>query len=523
MMIMTTPERHTLHDRRIGPYLLERPLGRGSHGEVYLARHKSGTDGPVAIKMLVRGANLNQLLVEPMLLSRLRHPNIVQLIDYFIEGTWLALVMRYTPSIDLETYIHKNGPLPASEVRLFLLQMAQALALAHSNGILHRDIKPSNVLVQTEKEQTRFILTDFSVATMATGIQFKRRVGGTYYFMAPEQLRGRPDRQSDLWALGVVAYLMLTGSRPFGGNTIEDLSREIYYRSLPPPSRIRSNGDQELDLIVLRLLEKQLECRTASPEELLTELCARPESAPPRPLRSPGAATKSLTFMARLRSRLLKVRLAALGAGLVSFLPACGPGCILMLLGLSLLYKSHRRNTPSAVKALIVMAIGEIITEWWSMDILSRAGPSIWLTLTLTLLLSMATTPICAYYIMRQRRMARELRTLEALENDFIEPKALLQFMRELVQDHPGDVSLHQRYAEMLFALGHVNSAVVEARLILMEDRYNVGAILLLIHGYFQMNLHRSCVETCDAYLLVFGYSFELTSMRVRSIAALAE
>ena len=136
--------------------------------------------------------------------------------------------------------------------------MANALAHAHGNNIIHRDIKLSNILFTGEPKNPRFVLVDFGISRMAEGIQTIKRLGGTYYYMAPEQLRGRPCEQSDLWSLGVCAYTLLTGIKPFEGNTEKEISKKIQLSIPQAPSEISGGIDPNLETILFHLLEKQL-------------------------------------------------------------------------------------------------------------------------------------------------------------------------------------------------------------------------------------------------------------------------
>src|SRR5206468_3423166 len=148
-----------------------------------------------------------------------------------------------------------------------------ALVAAHAQQIVHRDIKPANILVDRTVGQLRFVLTDFGIGRRQEGVQAEKHAGGTYQFMAPEQLRGRPGPQSDLWALGVVAYRLLTGRMPFPGPSLGELTRQILYGAPPPPSEVCPTPvDPDLERAVLHLLDRSLQERTASARELLREL-----------------------------------------------------------------------------------------------------------------------------------------------------------------------------------------------------------------------------------------------------------
>src|SRR5262249_15652928 len=250
---------------RVGAYVIDGELGRGAFGVVYRAHRAESPDHPVALKVVENRGNLDRLMLEPALLSRVNHPCVVRLEDYFPDSDPLALALESGPGDDLKTRAYRGETFPPARVRDLLLQMAGALVKAHEAGVVHRDIKLSNILVDRGQDRPRFVLTDFGIGRQAEGIQVEKHAGGTYAFMAPEQLRGRPGPQSDLWALGVVAYRLLTGKLPFHGQTLDELSHQILYAAPEPPSRCSPEPiDAELEAVVLRLLEKSLTARTAT-------------------------------------------------------------------------------------------------------------------------------------------------------------------------------------------------------------------------------------------------------------------
>ncbi len=258
-------------------YILLEEIGRGGHGIVYQGYHNHRPKETLAIKIIEDTGNLDTLLVEPDLLSRLNHPNIIRLKDYFLYQGKLILVTEYIDGIDLNTYLEEQGRLNSKEVKIFLIQMASALVEAHANNIVHRDIKLGNILVTGNDQNRRFVLVDFGISRMAEGIQTVKRLAGTYYYMAPEQLRGRPCEQSDLWGLGVCAYALLTGIKPFEANTQEDLSQKILLSIPKAPSEILEQIDSKLEEIIFHLLEKEPINRTASASELLREIKKLPK------------------------------------------------------------------------------------------------------------------------------------------------------------------------------------------------------------------------------------------------------
>ncbi|HTL06284.1 MAG TPA: serine/threonine-protein kinase [Gemmatimonadales bacterium] len=199
-----------------GRYALERELGRGGMGIVYLARDLA-LDRPVAIKLLAPAlarvpAQRARFLREARTAARLSHPNIVPIHAVEEQGDAVLFVMGYVEGETLAQRIARAGPLSAEQAIPLLQEVAWALAYAHQHGVIHRDIKPDNILL--ERDSGRALVSDFGIAQVdgpeggAAG-----EVLGTLRYMSPEQLAGRPlDGRSDLYALGATALRALTGT-----------------------------------------------------------------------------------------------------------------------------------------------------------------------------------------------------------------------------------------------------------------------------------------------------------------------
>jgi len=273
----------------LGAWRIESQIGAGGMGEVWLARRSDGMfEGEVAIKTLhpwlARGALRERFLREAQLSGRISHPNIARLIDAGVsdDGT-LYLVLEYVRGIAVDQYCDERRLDVAARMKLFLAICA-AVAHAHSHLIVHRDLKPSNILVTAAGEVK---LLDFGVATLletdaASASNLTRLTGRAFTpeFAAPEQLRGEPiTTATDVYSLGVILYLLLTGQRPHmsaaGGSA--SLEHAVLHEEAPLPSRaLRTNGTPEiaqqrgtalaklrrevagdLDNIVARALEKR--------------------------------------------------------------------------------------------------------------------------------------------------------------------------------------------------------------------------------------------------------------------------
>lgn len=209
-----------LKPRFAGQYQLERELGRGGMGVVFLARELS-LDRLVAIKVLpphlAADATLRErFLREARTAAQLSHPNIVPIYraDIIDDVAWFA--MGFIDGESLAERLQARGPLPPTEVVRFLREAAWALAYAHARGVVHRDVKPENLLV--ERGSGRVVVTDFGIARdmRASGLTADGMVMGSVHYMSPEQVAGGElDGRSDLYALGVVAFRLLSGRLPF--------------------------------------------------------------------------------------------------------------------------------------------------------------------------------------------------------------------------------------------------------------------------------------------------------------------
>ncbi|OLD69497.1 MAG: hypothetical protein AUF63_00480 [Candidatus Rokubacteria bacterium 13_1_20CM_70_15] len=263
-----------------GRYVLERRLGRGGMGLVYLAREPR-LARRVAIKVLppdraLQPAARERFLREARTAAGLSHPNIVPIFAVDEAATLVFFVMAYVEGETLGQRIRTRGPLPPAEVARVLKQVARALAYAHDHGVVHRDVKPDNILL--ENPTGRVLVTDFGIARVGAGggTTGPREVVGTAEFMSPEQASGGVvDRRSDLYSLGVVAYYALSGRLPFE-------ERDAYVLMARPAV------PRQLARTVDRCLAKAPSARFAGGSELVEAIdhAARLQAAPPIAVRA---------------------------------------------------------------------------------------------------------------------------------------------------------------------------------------------------------------------------------------------
>ncbi len=283
-----------------GRYQALELIGSGATSRVEMARDNV-IGRTVALKTFIRsfGEDLEeQFLREAQLVGQLSHPAIVQLFDVGIneQGTPF-LIMEYIAGKTLE---QRLGPFSLTVQRAcaWAADLAGALALAHRAGIIHGDIKPGNIFV-TPDEKVK--LGDFGIARLATQVSGSDRVMGTPAYLAPEQIQDQPqDQRSDQFSFGIVFYQMLTGVRPFEGNSVGAICSEILNTEPLPPSEHNPAVPPALDRVIARCLAKNPGDRFASCEELARSLYPFTRSRP-RPGVSPAGKRSWLMQPARHR------------------------------------------------------------------------------------------------------------------------------------------------------------------------------------------------------------------------------
>ena len=287
-----------LQEALAGEYSLERELGRGGMGIVYLAREVQ-LDRLVAIKVLPaalaeRNDVRERFLREARTSASLSHPNIVPIYRVGERGGFVFFAMAYVHGETLGERIRRTGPLPPAVVTRLVREVAWALAYAHGRGIVHRDVKPDNILIETGTE--RALVSDFGIALGREGDvgAVAGQVMGTLQYMSPEQAAGNPlDGRSDLYALGVVAHLALTGALPRAANGIGIREQESSAHSMS----LSSAFPAPLSAVVGRCLRESPADRWASGEELaeaLDRAIAPTRARMPMPLRVWTRATDPL-------------------------------------------------------------------------------------------------------------------------------------------------------------------------------------------------------------------------------------
>src|SRR5689334_15508998 len=264
-----------------GEYSLQRELGRGGMGIVYLARDVQ-LDRDVAIKVLPShlastAESRQRFLREARTAAGLSHPHIVPIHRVGESAGFVYFVMSYVEGETLGERLRRDGPLAPADATRVLREVAWAPAYAHGRGIVHRDIKPDNILI--ERGSGRALVTDFGIArptpSTATSKQLtlEGQLIGTAAFMSPEQGAGEPvDGRSDLYALGGVGFFALTGHAPFEASTLEAILVARFTQAAPPVASARPDVPAALAAVIDRCLAREPSDRFASAEALAEAL-----------------------------------------------------------------------------------------------------------------------------------------------------------------------------------------------------------------------------------------------------------
>jgi len=262
---------------KIGRYRVVDELGRGAMGIVYKAEDPN-LDRLVALKTIIlpedaeeHGEYRKRFFMEAKAAGKLNHPNIVTTFDCGEHDGMAYLAMELLEGIDLRTRMTKQG-VTALEAVEIARQVAEGLGYAHERGVVHRDVKPGNIMLNGGGKAK---IMDFGLARMRMA-DHKTSTGmvlGTPRYMSPEQISGQPvDQRSDIFSLGIVLYEMLTGTRLFSGENIEQVQHSITQTDHVPPTRVVPGLPAMLDFVVARALKKDPTVRYQDASELAADL-----------------------------------------------------------------------------------------------------------------------------------------------------------------------------------------------------------------------------------------------------------
>jgi len=249
-------------DLKVGKYDVQKMLGKGATGTVYLAKD-TFTGKEVALKTIepevFRDPEFgtvyrSQFLNEASLAGKLRHPYIVNILDAVVGDDSGHIAMELVTGGDLSKYVTSGKLLPVADVLQIGFKCCGALEYAANQGIVHRDIKPANIMIASGTEVK---IADFGAAVLKKSQVVQTAALGSPYYMSPEAIQGKMlTFHSDMYSMGVVLYELLTGQRPFAGANLEALMAQILKGEPTPPSALRKELPKSIDAVVLRAMKK---------------------------------------------------------------------------------------------------------------------------------------------------------------------------------------------------------------------------------------------------------------------------
>lgn len=264
--------------QRVGKYLLERELGRGGMGVIWVALDQE-LRRRIALKILKPGHTATERLIErfrreALAIAQLHHPNVVQVYEFGIEGGTPFIAMELLAGEDLRKRLARVGRLSIGAVAELLEQAAAALGAAHAKGLVHRDLTPANLFLARSTDHEQLKILDFGVAAMLRepGELGKRNHGqlvGTPHYMSPEQAcHAEFDHRADVWSLGAVAFSALMGRHPFDGSTVAGIIEQVCAAPLPRPTQLLPSLPPEVDVFFERALSRNVTERFSSTREM---------------------------------------------------------------------------------------------------------------------------------------------------------------------------------------------------------------------------------------------------------------
>ena len=260
-----------------GRYKIIKQIGRGGMADVYLAKDLILDGEEVAVKVLRTNYQTDPIAVarfqrEAKAMADLDHPHIVRITDIGEEDGQQYLAMEYVAGLDLKRYIKENSPISNEEAVRIMGQILLAMRLAHTRGIVHRDLKPQNVLLTPDGNAK---VTDFGIAVAfaETSLTQTNSMLGSVHYLSPEQARGsKATVQSDIYAMGIIFYEMLTGHIPYDGDSAVTIALQHFQKPLPSVIAENPSVPQALENVVIKATAKKLSDRYQSVSEMYMDL-----------------------------------------------------------------------------------------------------------------------------------------------------------------------------------------------------------------------------------------------------------
>ena len=249
-------------------YTLGKVLGKGSFGMVRLAIHKP-TKQVRAIKILKKAeVKMENLINEISILSKLSHPSIMQIFEIFEDNINVYIVSEYCKGGELFDIISQKGSFTEKEACIVMKQLMSAICYSHQNGIVHRDLKPENILMDNDTDDLAIKIIDWGCAKTLKKKEKLHQADGTSYYIAPEVLRGDYDEKCDIWACGVIFYILLCGYPPFNGDSDEEIYEAVLKGDFEFPDEEWDSVSENAKLLIKKMLNKNPKKRLSALDSL---------------------------------------------------------------------------------------------------------------------------------------------------------------------------------------------------------------------------------------------------------------
>ena len=245
-------------------YTFGKTLGTGAFGQVRLAIHKA-TKQTRAVKIIPKAkVDIKLLVNEINVLSKLSHPNIMQLYEIFDDNTNIYIVSEYCKGGELFDIISNRGNFSEKDACIIMKQLMSAICYSHQNNIVHRDLKPENILMDNDNNDLTIKIIDWGCAQTIKTTKQSNKADGTAYYIAPEVLKGEYNEKCDIWACGVIFYILLCGYPPFNGETDDEIYLDVLKGEFEFPEEDWSEVSDEAKNLIKKMLTKDVNKRISA-------------------------------------------------------------------------------------------------------------------------------------------------------------------------------------------------------------------------------------------------------------------
>lgn len=250
-------------------YVIQNLLGAGGYAEVKKAIHKASNTVRAIKSVITTDCNkdeIEKLMKEVSILKKLDHQNVIRIYEVYKNKTHLYIVTELCTGGELFDRIQKIKKFSENQAAKYMLDIVSAVMHCHQRGIVHRDLKPENILFEDNTENAKLKLIDFGTSQYLQRNHKMKKTIGTYYYMAPEVISGNYDEKCDIWSLGVILYILLSGSPPFSGKTDEEITSKIRNSPLVFSSPAWTSVSQEAKTLIIKMLKKKPDSRISIEE-----------------------------------------------------------------------------------------------------------------------------------------------------------------------------------------------------------------------------------------------------------------